>query len=566
MIRYTISYSNALNHLLEIVVAFESDGEGEIDVMLPVWRPGRYELADFAKNILRVSAKGSVDGELAIKKVSKSAWKISSMTAQTIEVSYQYYAFKMDAGNSWLHDDQLYINPVNCLMYLSNRMNEASQLWLEVPDNYEIACALPKEGKLLRADSFYQLADSPMIASALLTHLQYEVGGIDFHLWYKGSTDAEAGKMVEDFRKFTQAQLDIFGGLPAESYHFLLQFLPHPAYHGVEHANSTVITLGPCSGEHTGQFYERLMGISSHELFHAWNITRIRPAELWPYDFSRENYFETGYVAEGFTTYYGDLMLVRSGVYDELWYLKELNNLLARHFQNFGRYNQSVTESSFDLWLDGYQAGIPNRKVSIYVKGAVIALMLDLTLRQATDNQKSLDDLVRVLWNDYFQKGRGYEKQDILRIAEKLAGRQLQSFFEKYVDGNVPVEHELARLVEPFGLTLSRRLPEAIHEKHFGFRLKKDADKLVVSHIHPGGEACLLLSVDDEVANVNGETEPEKMLVAFSLPSTLTIKRHGKAFEALFSEQGEFYETFALEKRKTKNDTESTAFNKWLKG
>jgi predicted metalloprotease with PDZ domain len=558
MIRYTVSYNNPLSHLINIVMTFEANAARNVEVMLPTWRPGRYELGDFAKNVLSISATGSADGALALKKVNKSSWSFSSKSKQSIEISYQYYAYKMDAGNSWLHDDQLYVNPVNCLMYLPDRMTEPVELLLKLPDSFEVAAGLRKEGRRLLAKDFYELADSPFIASASLTHLTYKVDEITFHIWHHGLTDVQPAQMLDDFRKFTTTQLRLFGDLPVTDYHFLLQFLPYQAYHGVEHANSTVITLGPCTGQHTDQFYEKLLGISSHELFHAWNITRIRPAELHPYDFSKENYFETGYVAEGFTTYYGDLMLARSGVYGEEWYLNELNKLINRHFQNFGRFNQSVTESSFDLWLDGYQAGVPNRKVSIYVKGAIIALMLDFTIRIASNGKYSMDDVMRALWED--------EKNDIQIIAEKLADCPLQDFFDNFVNGNVPIENELSTLADQFGLTLLRKLPDSVHERELGFKVRADVGRLVVSHVHPKSHSYEILSVDDEIVHVNSETNVDKMLAAFTSDSTININRYGRNLDLTIKAAGSFYESYSLEKKKDPTAVESSLFKGWMKG
>ncbi|MEQ8808278.1 MAG: M61 family peptidase [Imperialibacter sp.] len=566
MIRYTVSYNNPLSHLINIVMTFEANTAQNVEVRLPTWRPGRYELGDFAKNILRVSAKGSTDGLLPMRKLNKSSWSLFVNGKQSIEISYQYYAYKMDAGNSWLHDDQLYVNPVNCLVYLPDRMEEPVELLLELPDNYEVATGLTKEGRRLLAKDFYELADGPFIASPTLTHLTYEVDRITFHIWHRGLTDVKPAQMLKDFRKFTTTQLRLFGDLPVTDYHFLLQFLSYPAYHGVEHANSTVITLGPCTGEHTASFYEKLLGISSHELFHAWNITRIRPTELQPYDFSKENYFETGYVAEGFTTYYGDLMLVRSGVYDEEWYLNELNKLLSRHFQNFGRFNQSVAESSFDLWLDGYQAGVPNRKVSIYVKGAIIALMLDFTIRIASGGKYSMDDVMRALWVDLYKSGKPYEKNDIQNIAEKFTACPLQDFFDKFVDGNEPIENELGTLADQFGLALQKKLPEAFHERELGFKVRVDGDRWVVSHVHPKSPACEMLSVDDEIVNVNSETDVYKMLAAFTTDSTIKVNRYGRTIDLYIATGRSFYESYSLEKKKDPTVVESSFFKNWLVG
>jgi len=565
MIKYTIGVPNPVSHVLEVTMQFESEKEAEI-VCLPVWRPGRYELGNFAKNVLSVRAFGEKGDTLEVSKVEKSKWMVRRAGKGKVRLLYQYYAFQMDAGNSWIHDDQWYVNPVNCLMYLPERMNEEIEMDLVLPKGYKVACSLEKKENKLLARSYYEVADAPLICSPSLNELTYEERGIKFHIWQQGKTDVHSEKIIADFAGFTRAQLALFEDLPAKEYHFLFHFLPHQAYHGVEHANSTVITLGPSVGEHTQEFYENLMGISSHELFHAWNIARIRPKELLPYDFSKETYFETGYVAEGFTTYYGDLMLLRGGVYSEDWYFNELNKLLSRHFQNVGRFNLSVAESSFDLWLDGYQAGVPNRKVSIYVKGAVVALMLDWTMRLESSGKHSLDDLMRMLWEEYWKKGRGYGKEDIQTMAEVLAGADLSDFFSRFVHGNTPIEGELSRLAGAFGLDITKKLPDSAFERLLGFKVKREKDGVIVAHVHPASQAFQIISIDDEILAVNGEKNTELLGNGLEEVNSLLVKRGARIISMEISNSGPFYETYVVNKRHTANETETRRRKTWLLG
>jgi predicted metalloprotease with PDZ domain len=243
-------------------------------------------------------------------------------------------------------------------------------------------------------------------------------------------------RLLTDFRGFTETQMQLMGGFPCPEYHFLLHALPDKHYHGVEHWNSTVMTLGP-SEKIAAELYPELIGLASHELFHVWNVIRIRPAELLPYDFSRENYFPTGYVAEGLTTYYGDLFLARSG-----------------HFNTSNGAALSLTESSLDLWLDGYVAGVPGRKVSIYHKGALTALILDLEIRRLTQDARSLDDVVQMLWERYGQKEIGYSHADYVALAEEIAGQPLHDYFAACITGTAPLQERLAAALRHVGCGL----------------------------------------------------------------------------------------------------------------
>jgi predicted metalloprotease with PDZ domain len=248
--------------------------------------------------------------------------------------------------------------------------------------------------------------------------------------------------------------------------------LPTPFYHGVEHHNSTMLVLGPDT--HEDEIYHDLLGVSSHELFHAWNIIRIRPIEMLPYDFTKENYFSTCFVAEGVTTYYGDLFLRRSEVMDDTTYFKELEVYLIRHFGSSGKASLSLTESSWDLWLDGYEKGAPQRKVSVYYKGALAALILDLHIRKKFNHERSLDDIMRLLWQRFGKPFVGYSIDDYKAIAEEVADESLMWYWQECIEGNVPLDHHLNKALAFVGLeaildddyeTIQLKIVETISEE-----------------------------------------------------------------------------------------------------
>jgi len=394
---YTITANEAYTHYITIQIKIDTRRLDKVVLQLPAWRPGRYELANYAKNIQYFAAFDEQGNEINYSKSTKDCWEVDSSKAKTTTIKYKYFAKQMDAGNSYVDEELCYINLINCLLYQEETINQPCSLKLEINPEYTIACGLEvKDGKIY-ADSYYELADSPLMAAKNLQLHTYESFGTKFKIWIHGNISNKQETLIQDFQKFTDKQIKLFGEFPEKTYHFLFHILPYQHYHGVEHARSTVITLGPASRFHEKDFYSNLLGISSHELFHAWNVCKIRPLELIPYNFKQESYFDTGFVAEGFTTYYGDLMLVRAGVYSVEEYFTELNVLLKRHYENFGRQNKSLAESSVDLWLDGYTAGVPKRKVSIYVKGAIMAFFADLWIRKSTNARKSLDDILKLM-------------------------------------------------------------------------------------------------------------------------------------------------------------------------
>ena len=405
---------------------------GGFELQLPSWRPGRYELGNFAKNIKGFSVVDQNGVPMAFNKITKDCWHISG-NAQSIKVSYQYYAAQPDAGACYLDHELLYINPIHCCFFIPGREKEKCQVTLNVPESWKVATGMSLKGNhTLEAENFDQLVDCPFMASPTISHAHYTLDNIVFNIWFQGEANPDWPTIIKDFEAFTEVQLKAMKEFPAKDYHFLVLLLPFTFYHGVEHLNSTVLALGPGYKLMQPGMYKELLGVASHELFHSWNVKSIRPVEMHPYNYTTENYAETGFVYEGVTTYYGDLFLARSGFFSLKALLDEYSVRLQKHMDNPGRFNYSVAESSFDTWLDGYTPGVPGRKTSIYDEGCLLALCLDFMIRSATDSKRSLDDVMGVLYFDYAKKNKGYTGSDYREIAELAASRSFKDFFENY--------------------------------------------------------------------------------------------------------------------------------------
>ncbi len=568
MMHYSISYEHPHLHFVDITLKVDNIQEKKTYLQLPAWRPGRYELGNFAKNIQKFSIENEQGESIPFRKITKDRWEVNTESQETILVRYNFHAASLDAGNSWLDEEQLYLNFVNCMLYVEGRMEEAAQVHLELPDDYEIACSLPEvEKHTLEARSFYQLADSPMIASNRLTHWQYEVEGSQFHLWFMGECLLDKEKVIQQFTAFTQEQIGLMGKFSEEDYHFLYQILPTRFYHGVEHGNSTVIALGPPEKVVT-DMYPDFLGVSSHELFHAWNIIRIRPAEMMPYDFTKENYFPTGFVAEGVTTYYGDLFLARSGVFSKDQYLAEVNKLLKRHFDNFGRFNHSLVESSHDLWLDGYAAGVPGRKVSIYVKGALVSLILDLELRKITNGAQSLDTFMQHLWENFGKKEVGYTLGDLEEIVKNLSDNQLTSYFEDFIYGKIPLAEKLNEVFHSVGCMLKEHPAETTAEKYFGFRVQEENGKFTISSIFPESPAYQHLAPNDELLAINRRKIDNNLheLIGNRTSINVTFARNQKMGTVKLENKGEtYFKQYTIQQREDATQEEKTMFIQWTK-
>ncbi len=568
-VQYTLSCENANQQYVSIDVVFPVN-EVETLVYLPTWRPGRYELGNFAKNIKHFQIFGSDNQPLSFKKTHKAVWKVDTANQTSIRVVYKYFANELNAGSTFLSNEQLYVNPVNCFLFTDETKELPVEVDLKIPSDYQIACNLKSDGNTLCADNFETVVDSPFIASATLKHDSYTVAGTTFHLWFQGLDKIDWVKLKKDFTAFTKKQIEKFSEFPVNDYHYLFQIMPYKAYHGVEHHASTVILLGP-SYAVFGDYYNELLGVSSHELYHTWNVKAIRPIEMFPYNFKEENFSELGYICEGITTYMGDLFLLKSKVFNFDQYKLEFNAQLQKHFDNQGRFNYSVAESSFDTWLDGYAPGAPGRKVSIYTEGCLLAFVTDVRIRRATVNKFGLDDLMRRLYFDYALKNKGVSEEDYKAELENLTGEDWNDLFTDYFHGTKAYEVILADALDYLGMELIHSPSKSYSEAYLGIKTVPSNQNFVVQSIFPGSTADMGgIMLEDEIIGVNGcacQGELDKWLKMHDDEhKRLTIIRKGKIVElALPQLNRTFFNVYSIQEIKSKTKHQTNAFDHWLK-
>ncbi len=551
---YKIIYDNPQTGFIQIKCEFEV--ETNTKIQFPTWRPGRYEIGDFIKNVHGFKVFDKEGKPLNHHKLNKDSWQVEN-EAGIIYVGYSYYAQELNAGSTYIDQEQLYVNPVNCLAYIPGKEDEACLLKLSIPSGWEIACGLPFKEEHLATESYHDLVDSPFIASGNLQHDTYESNGVLFHLWFQGECKLDWNKLKTDFQKFTDLQIQNFGSIPTgKEYAFLFQIAPYKAYHGVEHQYSTVIQLGP-SYDIMGSFYDELLGVSSHELYHTWNIKNIRPVEMYPYDYSKENFSHLGYVAEGVTTYMGDIYLMQSGVWDLDRYLKELRTNFQRHFDNFGRFNYSVAESSWDTWIDGYVAGIPNRKVSIYNEGAILAFVCDMKIRKNSNNKANLHDVMTDLYQNFAQKGKGYSVKDYQNLVEKYADENLSELFDNFFFGTGSFESIIEEALDTIGYELKSEVNDKASWKRLGIKTLEEKGNTVIKAIWPGSNAEIGgLMREDEIVAVNGmqiNGDLDKWIQYFeSDVLTIQVFRKGKSIEMELPEMNRtYYPKYSIVDQKT---------------
>ena len=565
MINYHISFKKPYRHFVDFEFSAKTNGANSMKFQLSSWRPGRYELADFAQNIQKWGAFDEKNNPLPFKKITKDLWEVNTNNAREVIIVYNFYANQLDAGACYLDEHQLYLNPVHCMFYIVDRSQEVYQLNLDLPNDYKIASSMHQEKNTLTVKGYDLLAESPIICSNSLQHTDYKVNGITFHIWFQGICNPNWEKLKKDFTAFTKSQIKHFGSFPVDEYHFFFQITPYVSYHGVEHTKNTVLLLGP-GDEIMNKRYEDLLGVCSHELYHTWNIKAIRPIEMYPYNYTKENYFRTGFVAEGVTTYMGDIMLFNSNVFDWNQFVKTQNKNLERHLMNYGRYNLSVADSGFDTWLDGYKLGSPNRKTSIYPDAALCMLMIDLEIIRNSNGKYSLHSVMKELYEEFALKEKGYNEDDFRNICVKFGGLKVAEIFENHIYGTEDYIDNLKSALDVVGLLLEDKKNPNLSAQYFGFVSTKENGEIIIKKVEPNSITDQNgIAPDDKITKINDKKIDGNLSDIFKdckKEVTLTIKKKFSQ-KSISLSVGNYYQLLEIIKNKNATDEQLTLRKVW---
>ena len=532
MIHISLSTPHVHRKMVKVRVSFSLSEENQI-VQLSSWRPGRYEMGNFAKNISHVKAFNSSNENIELRKIEKDKWLISCSANEQITFEYFYCAAELNAGSTYVNSQMLYVNPVNCIPFLPGRANE--NYTVEILDSYaHLSCGLPHEGNKMFAQNFDELADSPFVASHNREVLSQEINGVHFYANIFGITNLNFERFWNDVRIYSQLQLNIFGEFPVSKYRYLLHFTPYFMHHGVEHNTSTVIVMGHGENFDREEKYNEILAICSHELFHTWNVKTLRPVEMMPYDFTKENYTQLGYVDEGVTTYYGDLCLRRSGIWNnDLWKLS-LEKWLNTHHRNYGRYSYSVADSSVDTWLDGYTPGVPWRKVSIYNEGALLSMILDIELIAVTNGEKSMDNVMHQMYQQFAKNKIGYSVDDYWKTLVNAGLSNAYEFKENIAESAIDYSSYLKNAFEKISVELVWFPSTIPTERLFGFSVDLQLGKSKVTSVCMNSAADMGgLWYGDEILEVDGITVDKNVnfLIEATTTTQLLILRNGVQME-----------------------------------
>lgn len=505
--KYYLAFKYPTEQLISVKVA--SIGTQAPNIFhLPKWRPGRYELQRFDRRISDVTATSANGKPLALRRITTHSWEVEASMGEVFYLEYNCYAKGLDAGGSYFDHDRIYVNGINLFMYREDTLDKPCELFLKLPgEGYEVACGLPKvEGRWLAKD-YHQLVDAPFLAGRDLQHHVFEVQGVLMHFWFQGECNPDFRKLEKEFSAYSEAQIALFGGFPVPEYHYLVVVRPDLYRHGVEHYNSTVIAIGPGPRLNQKELHRAFLEVCSHELFHTWNIKAIRPKEMLPYDYGQENYSRLHYITEGVTTYYGDLMIWKGGGWNLGQWLQSLNGVIKRFYFRGGKDSVSLSQASLESWVNAYNlTGVPNRQISFYVKGCLVAFLMDVEIRRVTRNEYSFDDVMYVLYEDFGKKGVGYEEADIKKIIHELTGRDFSDFFDRYIDDTVDLEPALQTAGAYLGFEIFREPFESLAISFFGMEIsERDKSFAVVENVYPDSPALRAgITKGDEIISING--------------------------------------------------------------
>jgi len=503
-IRYAVSVGHPEQHLFHVTMEVP-DVKGEVKLQMAAWN-ALYEIRDFSSHVQQVEAYED-NHPVAIEKLDKLTWQVKA--SGTVTVTYATFWDDVGPFNSQLNAEHAFINPAMILLYVPERRGEECNLTIsEIPSSWKAASTGLKDGIAgdvhgtiaMHAPSFDTLADDPIEMSSFEEFTIHDLSP-PVHVVIHG--DNYKRKDVEsEVRRICAYEVKLMEGAPYQQYTFL--------YHigkaagggggGMEHANSTAIFVP--SGDY-------LANVSAHEFFHLWNVKRIRPATLEPVDYTHEMYTRALWFAEGVTNTYGSYTLVRAGIWNKHEFYQDLSSQISELETRPAERWQSAEQSSLDTWLDKYALyNQPQRSVSYYTKGQVLGLLLDLVIRDRTDNQRSLDDVMRAMNQDFAKAGKFYrDSLDVKLTAEKITGGSLDGFFDDYVAGAKPLPYE--KVLGLAGLALDQK--EFVRPT-LGFAVQREPDGTkTIASVEPGGNAEKSgLLVGDEVTRWNGGDVPRR--------------------------------------------------------
>ncbi|MDQ3534664.1 MAG: PDZ domain-containing protein [Bacteroidota bacterium] len=570
---YVLSMSNPHTHYFEVEMKIQDLKQDFVDLKMPTWAPGSYLIREFSRNVEGLDAKRTTGQQLPVKKISKNTWRVNTKNIKDITIHYQVYAFEMSVRTSFLDASHGYINGTSVFLYPDKMLDLPSTLTIIPYDAWKVvSTALPEvagQQWVYRAQNYDILADSPI---EIGNHevFEFTAAGIPHQVAMYGEGNYDQQKLTNDLTKIVEACTQVYGDNPNENYLFIIHNLTKGSG-GLEHLNSTTLQVNRWTYKPQSS-YLGFLNLATHEYFHLWNVKRVRPLELGPFDYENENYNRLLWVMEGFTSYYDKLLITAANLADDRYFLSKIVGAINSIENQPGNKVQPVAEASFDAWIKSYRPdeNSPNTTISYYTKGSVLAALLDLEILQSTNGNKNLDDVMQFLYNEYYKKQkRGITDVEFQVAVENIAGKKMQDFFQDHVHDSKPIDYN--SYFQHAGLKLVD-YNEGDETPVLGISTEDKGGKLMVRNVfretaaHEGG-----INVNDEIIAIDGfRTDLTELnnIILMRNPGdsvSITVARDGKIKELniiLKSDDSVSLRFTALDKV---SDQQRSIYNKWTR-
>jgi predicted metalloprotease with PDZ domain len=490
-------------HLFEVSLAITDWTVDILDLKFPVWTPGSYLIREYARHLQNFSAQDEQRNPLPWQKISKNHWQIQTLDQSNLVVHYRIFANELTVRTNHLDITHGYFNPAAMFFRIPGQEHRKISITILPPTPaWRVTTPLPatETPNTFIAENFDELVDSPF---EIGTHTLYdlEVLGKPHQLAIWGQGDLDVAQMLTDMQKVIETEAELFGGLPYKRYLFLLH-LSANGHGGLEHKSACSL-IYERFGLRSQDGYERFMSLVAHEFFHLWNVKRIRPKGLEVFDYDQENYTDSLWFCEGTTSFYDLVIPMRTQLYDAKRYLKKVSEAITQLQSIPGRKVQSLSESSFDAWIKLYRpdANSHNAQVSYYLKGELVSFLLDLQIRAQHNNQRSLDDIMRQMWEQFGQLEIGFTREQLKATFEAVAEMDLTLFWAKYIDGTEELPFDSVLI--PFGLELKIEVSHPI--PYLGLTAKTEGGRTLIKFVETGSPSEVVgIVVGDELIAIAG--------------------------------------------------------------
>ena len=571
-LNYQIDLSQTAHRYIHVTLEFEAEDD-ETELMMAVWTPGSYLVREYARHIDSMTVTDQNGEPLKYRKTRKNRWAVETDDANLVKVSYRLYCNEESVRTNFVNHDYAVLNGAPTFITIPDRLEQEHIVSLEMAPGWNrsaTSMARDDAPHVYIAKNFDELVDSPIVAGNIQVY-PFEVGDVQHQLVNIGEQGLwDGSQAASDLKKVVLAHQEMWGTIPYDRYLFLNVLSGGGG--GLEHDFSTLVISSRWSYREKSR-YQRWLSLCSHEFFHTWNVRRLRPKPLVKYDYENEAYTDGLWIAEGITSYYQDLALMRAGLISKSKFMSGLSSEIESVQRTDGRKFQSLRDSSFDTWIKFYRPdeNSRNTRISYYAKGAVVAFLLDMKIRELTDNEKSLDDVMRKMFSRYSKKG--FTSANFRSVASKIAGEKLDDWFANAIDSTNELEYDSSLTF------IGIEIPEAVIQQDDEDAKPSRGGRPTIgatfsgnqiSRVRPDSQAWQLgLAPGDEVLAVNG------FRLTGSFSDRLRQYEVGDRVELLISRDEKlFSETVNLEQRTTKDwsirwisrpsDEQSERIDAWL--